>query len=97
MATLSFDQVWEAVRTMPPDELQRLRNLLEALATQPRLGADAAQLSPDDQFLLEMLQEGSIVQVPRGYTEEERRAAEAFRPVPIEGEPISETIIRERR
>ncbi|CAN5838290.1 hypothetical protein BH20ACI4_BH20ACI4_23450 [soil metagenome] len=45
-----------------------------------------------DQLLREMLAEGMISRIPEGMTDEE----DDFEPIEIEGEPISETIIRDR-
>ena len=44
-------------------------------------------------FLQQLLAEGFISHIPEGITDEE----DDFEPIEIEGEPISETIIRERR
>ena len=47
----------------------------------------------EEEFLQKLLVEGFISDIPEGMTDEE----DDFEPVEIEGEPISETIIRERR
>jgi predicted DNA-binding antitoxin AbrB/MazE fold protein len=47
----------------------------------------------EDEFLQMLLKEGHISNIPQKYTDED----DDFEPVEIEGEPISETIIRERR
>jgi hypothetical protein len=97
MATLSYDEVWEAVRAFSPDELRRLRNLVDTLLDNPTVAAGAPPLSKEQQVVLQMLKDGLVSKIPRPMTEEECRAFDAWKPVDIEGEPLSETIIRERR
>ncbi len=53
---------------------------------------ETPQISEED-FLQQLLAEGIISHIPEGITDEE----DDFEPIEIEGEPISETIIRERR
>ena len=50
-----------------------------------------AQIS-EEEFLQKLLANGFISEIPEGMTDEE----DDFEPVEFEGEPISETIIRER-
>ena len=64
MATLNYDQVWEAVRALPPEELRRLRNLVDTLLAYPGLQADHDHLNKEQRVLLSMLQEGSISRIP---------------------------------
>lgn len=44
-------------------------------------------------FRKKLVEDGFLVQIPSGITESE----DDFEPIEIKGEPISETIIRERR
>ncbi|MGI8494621.1 MAG: hypothetical protein ACR2L1_04815 [Pyrinomonadaceae bacterium] len=46
----------------------------------------------EKEFLQKLLEEGFISHIPEGITDEE----DDFEPIEIEGEPISETIIRDR-
>lgn len=46
----------------------------------------------EKEFLEQLLAEGFISHIPEGITDEE----DDFEPIEIEGEPISETIIRDR-
>lgn len=46
----------------------------------------------EKEFLQQLLAEGIISHIPEGITDEE----DDFEPIEIEGEPISETIIRDR-
>ncbi|MBA3632908.1 MAG: hypothetical protein H0W58_08900 [Acidobacteria bacterium] len=47
----------------------------------------------EEEFLQYLLAKGVISEIPEGITDEE----DDFEPLEIEGEPLSETIIRERR
>ncbi len=98
MPSPNYDQVFELVRTLQPDELQHLRNLIDTLLENPALlGKAEEQLTPEDRVDLALLKKGLLSRIPPPLTEEEIREFEAFKPIPIEGEPLSETIIRERR
>jgi hypothetical protein len=86
---LNFDQVWQTVQTLTPRQQRRLRKLLDALRFMHQ------PLTPEEQLLL--LKDGVIDQVPRPLAEADRQAFQEYKPVPIEGKPLSETIIEERR
>lgn len=47
----------------------------------------------EEEFLQMLLKDGLLANVPQKYTDDD----DDFEPIEIEGEPISETIIRERR
>lgn len=47
----------------------------------------------EEEFLQHLLAKGIISEIPEGITDEE----DDFEPVDFEGEPVSQTIIRERR
>jgi hypothetical protein len=91
MPNLNFDQVWEAVKTLTPSQQRRLRKLLNALRFKRQ------PLTPEDEVQLLLLKDGVIDQIPRPLTEAEVKAFEDYKPVPIEGKPLSETVIEERR
>ena len=44
-----------------------------------------------------MLKDGVLDHIPRPLTQADIKAFEEYKPVPIEGKPLSETIIEERR
>jgi hypothetical protein len=91
MATLNFDQVWEAVKTLTPRQQRRLRKLLDALRFKRQ------PLTPEDELQLLLLKDGVIDRIPRPPTEADIKAFEEYKPVKIEGKPLSETVIEERR
>ena len=91
MATLNFDQVWEAVKTLTPRQQRRLRKLLDALRFKQQ------PLTPEDELQLLLLKDGVIDHIPPPLTEADVKAFQEYKPVPIEGKPLSETVIEERR
>ena len=91
MATLNFDQVWQAVQGLTSRQQQRLRKLLDALRFMHQ------PLTPEEQLQLLLLKDGVIDYVPRPSSEGDMRAFQEYQPVPIEGKPLSETVIEERR
>lgn len=98
MPTPNYDQVFEFVRTLAPDELQHLRNLIDTLLENPALlGKTQEQLTPMDKMDLAMLKAGTMSRIPRAPTEAELKAMQEWRPIEIQGKPLSETIIEERR
>lgn len=91
MSIVNFDQVWEAVKTLPPRQQHRLRKLLDALRfkRQPLRRAEKPQLL--------LLKDGVIDRISRPFTEADNKAFDEYQPVPMEGKPLSETVIEERR
>jgi hypothetical protein len=91
MSPINFDQVWEAVKTLTPSQRRRLRKLIDALRFKGQ------PLTPQDELDLLLLKDGVIDRIPRPATDLAIKAFEEYQPVPIEGKPLSETIIEERR
>jgi hypothetical protein len=92
MAAMSFDEVWDAVRSLTPEEQQRLRALLDTLQAY-----QGTPLGKPDELALLLLKEGVISEIPPPPTEEDIIRHKNWKPIEIQGEPLSETIIRERR
>jgi hypothetical protein len=84
-----FDQVCQAVRALTPAEQWRLRKLLDVWLAPPEAALSEEEL---DQ---ELMREGVLDQVPAPLTDPS--SYEAWTPVSIQGKPISETILEERR
>ena len=78
----------EIYRLPLPEQAEIKRNLLENIKSEER----KPQIT-EEQFLQYLLAKGVITHIPAGMTDEE----DDFEPIKIEGEPLSETIIRERR
>jgi hypothetical protein len=90
MPPLHFNQIWEAVKTLDAEKLQRLRNLVDIL-----LARGEKTLSDEDENELEMLKEGILDYVPPAPMDQ--KTFDEWKPVAIEGKPLSETILEERR
>ncbi len=86
----TLDRIIEEVRQLPPDEQRQLREQLNALAD-----TSSTEEELEDAFEREMTAEGFLGEVKplRGDDPE----FYAYRPVTVEGKPVSETIIEERR
>ncbi len=68
------------------------KNLLENLDTNGAAEQEKPLIT-EREFAEYLLAKGVISEIPEGITDEE----DDFEPIEIEGEPLSETIIRERR
>ena len=89
MATTAFEQVVELAKALNPAEQWRLRDLLDIWLEPPGPPPTEEEL---DQ---EMLRDGILDHVPppiKDLTPYQHR-----KPIDIEGKPLSETIIEERR
>lgn len=87
----TLDKIIEEVRALPPDEQ---RQLIEQLNTIIPATADDLE----EAFERELAAEGFIGEVePLTATDEEIRQYRAYKPITVEGQPLSEMIIEERR
>lgn len=73
--------------------LNQQKELKEKLLQETRTNGETKPQISEDEFLQHLFAEGLITHIPEKYSDED----DDFEPVEIEGEPISETIIRERR
>jgi hypothetical protein len=73
--------------------INQRKEIKEKLAKNLKEDAPETPQISEKEFLQQLLEEGIISHIPEGITDEE----DDFEPIEIEGEPISETIIRERR
>jgi CheY-like chemotaxis protein len=96
-ATAAFDSVWEAVRTLRPEELERLRRLIDAVLANPALRVSDDRLTREDRLDLILLKKGLLGRIPPPPTEADVKAFREWKPLPLEGKPLSETLIEERR
>jgi hypothetical protein len=89
MTTTNLDQVLDQVKSLSLDEQRQLRDILNTLL------AKAGPQMTDEEFQLRLLEKGIIGRIPP------RIRDEAFyqnrKPVEVEGKPVSEIIIEERR
>jgi hypothetical protein len=89
---MSAQELLAEIQKLP---LEEQRRLLEALASNVERQTDTAQPVSEDEVQRILLEKGIIGSIPdpSGYTDED----EDFEPIEVEGKPLSETIIEERR
>jgi hypothetical protein len=93
MSPADFDKLVEKMRALDPAEQLRLRDFLDALLSIPP-GSPIGEALSEDQFEEQLVQQG-IISVPPQRTD--FSSVEKWQPVEIQGKPLSETIIEERR
>lgn len=84
------NEILNEIYRLPANQQQELK---EKLLKDTETDEPAKPQISEKEFLQQLYAEGFISHIPEGITDEE----DDFEPVEIEGEPISETIIRERR
>lgn len=90
-------EVLSEIQKLPLSDAQRVANQLNRyLREQEQTALSSEELERrEDEFERKLLAEGFISHIPpRDETNEE---FDAFEPIEVEGEPLSEMIIRERR
>ena len=88
MATMAVTQILKQIQELSPSEQQELRTALGALL--------AASPSLTEEELHRRLAAQGRLSVPSPAARS-RAAHRPFKPVPVRGKPVSETIIEERR
>lgn len=78
------EKLYQEAKALPPDDRRRLIELL----------SQAEPAMTEEEFQMHLLSEGIISELPKPMTEREEKG---FRPIQVEGQPLSETIIEERR
>ena len=89
MGTVTLERAVEVVRALGPEEQQKLRVLMDSWPVETLVEPTPEQ---ERQFAEHLLAQGVLSHIPTGdrlYPDPE--------PIVVLGEPISETIIRERR
>jgi len=89
MTTTSFDRLFEEVKALTPEEQKSLRDLVDELLT-----TSAHQMNLDE-VEQHMLEKGIISRIPPRIRDASFYANR--KPVEVEGKPVSEIIIEERR
>jgi hypothetical protein len=87
MAQAILNRVLKDIKTLQPDELRQVQRVVEEQL------APATSEDPDERVLQEMLKAGLITEIKRP----DRTPKPERRLIPIQGKPLSETIIEERR
>ena len=85
----NLDRVFEEAKTLTPDEQKSLRNLIDELlaTTAPRV--------TEDEFEQHLLKKGIISRIPPRIRDASFYAERKL--IEVEGKPLSEIIIEERR
>ena len=89
MTTSNLDQVIEEVKALSPDDQRKLRELLDRLLAPP-----TPQMT-EEEFHQRLLERGVIGHIPPRVIDPVFEANR--KPIEIEGKPVSEIIIEERR
>jgi len=89
MTPSSLDRLFEEVKTLTPEEQRSLRDLVDQL-----LATSAPELT-EDEVERHMLDKGIISRIPPRIRDASFYANR--KPVEVEGKPVSEIIIEERR
>lgn len=85
--TPHFEHVWSQVLALPPADRHRLSELLAQSAAPPAMR--------EEEFQAHLLQLGVLSELPN--TLALRPQQDEFQPIVVQGKPLSETIIEERR
>ncbi|MGH9843990.1 MAG: hypothetical protein ACREEM_35085 [Blastocatellia bacterium] len=84
----TVEKLAHEARMLPPDELRRLIEMLSQYA-------EPEPVMSEEAFQSRLLDAGILSELPGKL--DERLPSRDFRPVIVEGKPLSETIIEERR
>ena len=93
MENVTLDRAVEVVRALRPEEQRRLIDLLETELRPSPLEMPAQERA----FLEHLLAKGIIAHIPARYQVGYVDDYERHPPITVQGEPVSETVIRERR
>ena len=90
-------EIMKEIQKMPLDDVRELAKRLTNYLREQERGALAATRNEarEDEFERYLLAKGLINQIPT--RDEDDEEFDAFAPLKVDGEPLSETIIRERR
>jgi len=94
MENATLARAVEVVRALRPDEQQQLRRMMDSWQVPPPVEVPA----PEREFLESLLAKGIISRIPNRYQKGHREVGyERHPPIVVQGEPVSETVIQERR
>lgn len=89
MSTANLDRVFEDVKTLTKDEQQSLRDMVDELLVK------SAPTMTEEEFQQHLLRKGVISRIPPRVRDANFDASRKL--VEVEGKPVSEIIIEERR
>lgn len=88
---VTLENIEQEVQTLSVEELTKVKKLVESLLKKKK----AKSQMTEEEFAQYLYEKGIIGKPPPPITDFSRY--ENYKPVKIDGEPISETIIKERR
>ena len=91
MVSPNVNKILEAAQVLNNAEREELRRLLDDRATRQ------SGQTKEEQLQQRLLEEGIISHIPPKPTDDDIKRFNAWKPVPIQGKPLSETIIEDRR
>jgi hypothetical protein len=89
MSMTNLDRVFEEVKTLTQDEQRSLRDMVDDLLTK------STPKMTEDEFEQHLLDKGIISRIPPRIRDDSFYAKR--KPIKVEGKPVSEIIIEERR
>jgi hypothetical protein len=87
---MTTTEILNEIQRLPVNQQLELKN---KILKETEINEEQQPKNTEEEFLQHLLAKGVISEIPVGMTDEE----DDFEPVEFEGEPVSETIIRERR
>ena len=87
---MSVTEILEALPALSPDERAQVKALIDSLPNAP-----APQMT-EDEFEQYLAAKG-VITLPAPMTEDDWREEEGWHPIEVEGKPLSQIIIEERR
>ena len=88
----TLDKIKEEMKSLAPEELQEVRELVDSLLSEP-----AKPQMTEDEFERHLAVKG-VISLPEPSSHAAAAAAfDDYKPVTVEGRPLSETIIEDRR
>ena len=87
---VTIDQIESGVKQLSPKDLRKVRELVDSLLE----NGESKPTMTEEEFAQHLYEKGFIGKPPLPITDFSRY--ENYKPVEVEGEPVSETIIKER-
>ena len=88
----TLDKIKEEVKTLEPEELQEVRELVDSLLSEP-----PGPKMTEEEFARYLAAKG-VVSLPDASSREDAESEfDNYEPITVEGQPLSEMIIEDRR
>ena len=87
----NVERVLAEIRALPPEEQRQVQERLTEILTQPQ------PAMTEEEFEQHLVEEGVLSAVRPRLTEEDIARFRSYKPIQVEGKPVSETLIEERR